>query len=103
MDRTDDTGTAHSTATETGPATATGPAEGAVLAAIRRHAVAILPDLRPADIVPERTLAELGLNSVDRSEVVTNVMDDLDVYVPITEFRQAMPVGDLVGLFERHR
>ncbi|MBD9735956.1 phosphopantetheine-binding protein [Streptomyces griseoincarnatus] len=97
MDRTHDTGTAHSTATGTGPA------DGAVLAAIRRHAVAILPDLRPADIVPERTLAELGLNSVDRSEVVTNVMDDLDVFVPITEFRQAMPVGDLVGLFERHR
>src|SRR5690606_4975843 len=109
MDRTDNTRTAPSTATATGPATGTrpatgtGPAEGAVLAAIRRHAVAILPDLRPADIVPERTLAELGLNSVDRSEVVTNVMDDLDVYVPITEFRQAMPVGDLVGLFERHR
>ncbi|GAB2783819.1 hypothetical protein GCM10027073_15730 [Streptomyces chlorus] len=77
--------------------------DGAVLAAIRHHARAILPDLEPADIVPARTLADLGLNSVDRSEVVINVMDDLDVLVPITEFRQAMPVGDLVALFERYR
>ncbi|MER8092627.1 phosphopantetheine-binding protein [Streptomyces goshikiensis] len=77
--------------------------DGAVLAAIRAHATAILPDLAPTDIVPERTLAELGLNSVDRSEVVTNVMDDLDVLVPITEFRQAMPVAELVALFERYR
>ncbi|GAA3897350.1 hypothetical protein GCM10022244_04530 [Streptomyces gulbargensis] len=96
MDRTDATGTAYGTTAGNEPG-------GAVLAAIRRHAVAILPDLRPADIVPERTLAELGLNSVDRSEIVTNVMDDLNVFVPITEFRQAMPVGDLVGLFERYR
>ncbi|MFD9717244.1 phosphopantetheine-binding protein [Streptomyces sp. NPDC059076] len=77
--------------------------DGAVLAAIRHHATAILPDLKPGDFVPGITLAELGLNSVDRSEVVTNVMDDLDVLVPITEFRQAMPVADLVDLFERYR
>ncbi|MEU5397678.1 phosphopantetheine-binding protein [Streptomyces sp. NPDC005963] len=77
--------------------------DGAVLAAIRRHAIAILPELGPGDFLPGVTLAELGLNSVDRSEVVTNVMDDLDVLVPITEFRQAMPVADLVHLFERYR
>ena len=77
--------------------------DSAVMDAIRRNITAILPELGPADIVPDRTLADLGLNSVDRGEVVTNVMDELDVIIPITEFYQAMLIGDLVALFEKHR
>lgn len=73
-----------------------------VFAAIKRNVLTVVPELHPGDIVPERTLAELGCDSIDRADIVSMTMTDLAVTVPVHEFRQGQPIGSLVEMLCRH-
>lgn len=77
-------------------------AEDAVLAAVRRSVLAVLPDLDPALVGPGRSLADLGCNSIDRADVVTMAMEDLDVQVPVGELAGLRDVGALLDVLRRH-
>ncbi|TQS26506.1 phosphopantetheine-binding protein [Microbispora sp. KK1-11] len=74
----------------------------AILESIRRQTVAVVPEIDPAEITPDRSLADLGCNSVDRADIVTGVMEELMIEVPLSEFRQGAPVGELVELLRKH-
>ena len=74
-----------------------------VFAAIKRNVLTIVPDVDPGAIVPERTLAELGCNSIDRADIVSMTMADLAVTVPVHEFRQGQPIGSLVETLRGNR
>ncbi|MBE3013927.1 phosphopantetheine-binding protein [Microbispora sp. NEAU-D428] len=74
----------------------------AILESIRRQTVAVVPEIDPAEITPDRSLADLGCNSVDRADIVTAVMEELAIEVPLSEFRQGAPVGELVELLRKH-
>ncbi|GAB2761892.1 phosphopantetheine-binding protein [Streptomyces bullii] len=54
-----------------------------ILEAIRRHTVAVVPEVDPARMVPEHTLDELGCNSIDRAETLTAVLEELDIDLPL--------------------
>jgi polyketide biosynthesis acyl carrier protein len=73
-----------------------------ILAAVRRNVLIVLPDLDPALVAPRRSLADLGCNSIDRAEVVTMTMEDLDVSVPVAEFAAVGDIGSLVELLRSH-
>ena len=58
----------------------------------------VLPDLDQALIEPNKSLLELGANSVDRVEVVTTSMERLDLTVPLSKFANVNNIGELVSV-----
>ncbi|TMM37901.1 MAG: phosphopantetheine-binding protein [Actinobacteria bacterium] len=73
-----------------------------VLAAIRRSVVEVLPEVDGQLVTEDRSLTDLGANSIDRVDVVTMTMDDLGVTVPVVEFREVHDIGTLARLLRRH-
>ncbi|MCS0605420.1 acyl carrier protein [Streptomyces sp. LP11] len=76
-------------------------AEEQVLDVLRRTALEIVPEIEPAAFRPDRTLSELGCNSIDRAEIVTLTMEELDIAVPVHEFHQGMDIGTLAALMRK--
>ncbi|MEU6445059.1 phosphopantetheine-binding protein [Streptomyces sp. NPDC047046] len=76
-------------------------AEERVLAVLRRTTLEIVPEVEPASFTPERTLSDLGCNSIDRAEIVTLTMEELDIAVPVHEFHQGMAIGTLAALMRK--
>ncbi|WP_432090952.1 phosphopantetheine-binding protein [Streptomyces sp. NRRL F-5630] len=76
-------------------------AEERVLAVLRRTTLEIVPEVEPASFTPERTLSDLGCNSIDRAEIVTLTMEELDIAVPVHEFHQGMDIGTLAALMRK--
>jgi len=69
-----------------------------VFAVIKRNILGVMIDLDPGEITPERSLAELGANSIDRVEILVNSMADLEVTIPRTELQG---IANLQGLVDR--
>jgi len=57
----------------------------------------VLPDLQPEKITIEKSLRELGANSIDRMEVVTLSMEALEMKLPLMSFAA---VNNIEGLVE---
>lgn len=76
--------------------------DGEILEMIRRTVVAVVPEIEPAAVTPDRTLTELGCNSIDRAEIVTMAMEELGVVVPVPEFQQVRDVRSLVELLRKY-
>ena len=70
--------------------------EERVLILVKEIICEVLPDLDQAQIVPSKSLLELGANSVDRVEVVTMSMERLDLTVPLSKFANVNNIGELV-------
>lgn len=55
----------------------------------------ILPDVDLASIHPESTLVELGANSVDRMEIISELLEVCGAQVPMVEFVGASTVREI--------
>lgn len=78
------------------------PQDDAILAAFRRSVTAVVPEVATAEVTPDRTLAELGCNSIDRADIVTMTMAELGIVVPVAEFGRDRDVGSLVALLKKY-
>ncbi len=76
--------------------------EQSVFGVIKSNILGVMIDLDPGEITPERSLADLGANSVDRVEILMNSMADLDVRIPRTELQGISNLQGLVDLLLRH-
>ena len=74
----------------------------AILAVLAQTVREVVPEVDGAAIVADRTLADLGCNSIDRAEIVTLVMERLAVTVPVTQLHSGQDIGTLVALFQRY-
>lgn len=66
----------------------------------------ILADLldRPvADLRPDQTLEELGLDSVERIELLTRLEDEFDVEIPQSDAIHLTTIDTLVRYLNLHR
>ncbi len=73
-----------------------------VLDRLRHHTRQVVPEVPADDIVPERTLAELGCNSIDRADILTMTMEDLGLAVSVSEFHQGQRLDELASVMARH-
>lgn len=73
-----------------------------IVSAIRRNLLVVMPDLDPRSISVERHLADLGCNSIDRTEVIAMTMEDLSVTVPVAELGKVTTIRTLVELLQAH-
>jgi polyketide biosynthesis acyl carrier protein len=76
--------------------------EEAIFAIVRKNVLTVMPGLAPTDITPDRSLKDLGANSIDRVEVATYSMEDLRVKIPPQELVAAANLGDLVRVLHSH-
>ncbi len=77
--------------------------EYTVLDTLRRHIVAVVPEVDPAQVTRNVSMADLGCNSIDRAEVVTLTLEELRLDVPVAEFQGLPDLGALVDLMRTYR
>ncbi len=68
-----------------------------VIQTVKKVTLEVLPFLSPGDVTMEKSLKDLGANSIDRMEVVTRSLEMLGLDIPLVEFAK---VKDLRGLVE---
>ncbi|MBK7538135.1 MAG: phosphopantetheine-binding protein [Myxococcales bacterium] len=76
--------------------------DDAILQVLRNQILAILPELDPAEISLTRTLSELGLNSIDRTEVIILSMEELGLAIPVHEFRRGDTLAGIIAVLRRY-
>jgi polyketide biosynthesis acyl carrier protein len=62
----------------------------------------LLPDVRPEQVDPSRSMAELGASSLDRMDVVVASQDALGIQVPAGEFAGVADIRGLVDVLFSH-
>jgi polyketide biosynthesis acyl carrier protein len=71
---------------------------------VRRNLLGVLPELDPASVDEEKSMKDLGANSIDRADVVIQTMEQLGVKLQISELAEAKNLRGLVDiLFEKVR
>lgn len=68
-----------------------------VFEVVKKVILEVLPEVDAAQISMEKNLRELGANSIDRMEVVTMSMEELELKIPLMSFAK---VSDIQGLVE---
>lgn len=76
--------------------------EQQVFELVRSKVVEVLEGLDPAEVKPERSLVELGANSLDRVEVAMLSMEELGLRIPAGELSGVSNLGELTRLLTRH-
>jgi polyketide biosynthesis acyl carrier protein len=63
------------------------------------HTKDVVPELGKHDFVILDSLKELGANSVDRAEIITKMMEFLELDIPRVDLYGAKNINDLVEIF----
>jgi 8-amino-7-oxononanoate synthase len=77
------------------------PAQSAALAAVCQHALAMSGTVL-ADVTPETSIAALGLDSLQRVELVAALDQSFGRHLPDTVYSQATTLGDLANAVQKH-
>jgi 8-amino-7-oxononanoate synthase len=77
------------------------PAESAALAAVCQHALA-MSGIGLAHVTPETPIAALGLDSLQRVELVAALDKSFGRHLPDTVYTQALTLGDLAAAVQKH-
>ncbi|EPV3677802.1 MULTISPECIES: acyl carrier protein [Enterobacter cloacae complex] len=58
----------------------------------------IIPDLEGRSIQSSDSLKLMGVNSIDRVDILVETMDELDISLPLTKFSNAKNIGELAEI-----
>jgi polyketide biosynthesis acyl carrier protein len=72
-----------------------------ILDIVIKNLTEVVPELTGQKIQPSDSMADLGANSVDRSEILMLVLEELSLKVPLVEFAGAKNIGELVHVLEK--
>ncbi|MGD1713004.1 acyl carrier protein [Hydrocoleum sp. CS-953] len=70
-----------------------------ILNIIRKYTREIAPELEEVPLEPTDSLKNLGIDSVNRAEIIMMVMEDLSLNIPRIELAGANNIGELADLF----
>nr|5KP6_B Chain B, CurB [Lyngbya majuscula]5KP8_B Chain B, CurB [Lyngbya majuscula] len=70
-----------------------------VLKIIKKYTREIAPELEDSPLEPTDSLKKLGIDSVNRAEIIMMVMEDLSLNIPRIELAGAKNIGELADLF----
>ncbi len=73
-----------------------------IFSTVKSVAMEVLPFLSADDVTPEKSLKDLGANSIDRMDVVTQSMEALGIVVPMVEFGKVNNLRGLVDVLVKH-
>lgn len=75
------------------------PGRDQIFEVIKSNVCKVLFDIDPAIVSPEKKLADLGANSVDRVEITMYSMEELGLKIPRVELHGVENLQCLVELF----
>ena len=70
-----------------------------VLKLIKKYTREVAPELEEVPLGPTDSLKNLGIDSVNRAEIIMMVMEDLSLNIPRIELAGANNIGELADLF----
>ena len=76
--------------------------EGKIFEVVKSNVLRVLPDLDPDQVTPDKSLVELGANSIDRVEVCAYSMEDLSLKIPRTRLHGIKNLKELVDVLCHH-
>ncbi|ELR68269.1 Acyl carrier protein [Fulvivirga imtechensis AK7] len=69
-----------------------------VFETVKNVVMEILPDVEAEQITMDKSLRDLGANSIDRMEVVTMSMEELGLKIPLMSFANVSNIEGLVDV-----
>lgn len=76
--------------------------EQQVFEIVRSKVLEVLEDLDPLQVTPERSLLELGANSLDRVEVAMLAMEELELRIAPSELAGVANLRELSRVLAQH-
>jgi polyketide biosynthesis acyl carrier protein len=70
---------------------------------VKKNIVTVLPYLAGKEIPIEKSLKDLGANSIDRAEVVTLSIEDLGIKIPMVEFGKVNNIKGMVDILHEKK
>lgn len=74
-----------------------------IIATLRDTILEIMPELDSQPIDASSSLRDLGLNSLERAEVIIDTLSALNLRLPMTAFANAANLGDIAGIMAQAR
>jgi polyketide biosynthesis acyl carrier protein len=65
---------------------------------IKRNVLLTLPDLHPATVSLDKSLKDLGANSIDRMEIILASMEAIKINAPLSDFAKMENIKSLIDL-----
>ncbi|TAK73855.1 MAG: acyl carrier protein [Gammaproteobacteria bacterium] len=69
---------------------------------IKKSVLDILIDIEPELIKIDKSLKDLGANSIDRIEVISSTLEQLNLKLPLMTFKNATNIREIVDIFHEH-
>ncbi len=66
---------------------------------VKRNILEVLPDLDASAVTEDKTMKDLGANSIDRADIIIQTMEQLGVTFKISELAEIRNIGGLVDFF----
>lgn len=63
---------------------------------VKQNILEILPDLDPNEVTEDKSMRDLGANSIDRADVIVQTMEQLGVKFRISELADVKNIRGLV-------
>jgi polyketide biosynthesis acyl carrier protein len=73
-----------------------------IYAVLRRTVARVLPDVEPERVIGSATLKDLGADSVDRSDILAGLKEEIGLTVSVAELGQTKDIAELVELLFVH-
>lgn len=72
-----------------------------IFSLIRLKILEVIPNLEDPLIEPSYSFESLGVNSLQKMEIMGSVMDELFLNLPLKDFLNAKNIGEIAEVFEQ--
>lgn len=69
-----------------------------VFEVIKRSIEEIVPDINSENLTMEDSLKEIGVNSVDRMDIIVTTLEELDLHKKMVQFGGLKNIGEIVDV-----
>ncbi|NVB40709.1 acyl carrier protein [Pseudenhygromyxa sp. WMMC2535] len=69
---------------------------------VKSNITAVLPEVGNDQIQGHMQLRDLGADSIDRADISTSAMEELNLELPLVELGKPNTIGELVDLLYEH-
>lgn len=70
-----------------------------IIKALKKSIVNYVDDISEEEIELTDSLTDIGLDSIERGDILIDTMDDLGVKMSLIDFKNASNLGDIVEIF----
>ena len=71
-----------------------------IISIMRSFIVQLVPSMESVEIAPSHSLKEIGLDSIERMEIINSTMEEIGVAIVPKEFIKARNIGDISEIMQ---